>query len=140
MSAFSCPNCESEMYSAIRFWREGKQVEFWDMFVCGDCGRCTNPATKEEMPLDWQPYRKKVKQQGQVNLFGEIENIRSIVDPVPKLVEDHAGRSVCVYRIPADSPVGYATEVRKMAQELNLRGAGRHVPHWYKYRKIKRGK
>lgn len=141
--SFQCPNCESEMCSAIKYWREGKQTEFYDVYKCHDCGQCTDPSTRKALPADWQPARKPTKakvQAGQMDLYGAVADMRAIINPVPKLVESPAGLVVGVYKIPHDPPIGYKVEIARMMNELNVRHTGRQMPHWYKYRKIKRGK
>lgn len=140
LKTYTCPNCDSEMCSGIKFWQEGKQSDSFHAYKCHDCGQLSEAGTRRELPIDYEPPRKQVKGQGQASLFGGIESIRSIVNPVPKLVESPAGLSVAVYKIPADAPIGYRTEAKRMMLELNNRSTGRTMPHWYKYRKIKRGK
>lgn len=134
--AWSCPNCDSELCSAIRFWKP-KQTDFIDMYVCHDCGMAHDPATKQELSTDYQPERKLATVQP--DLFGNIANVRDEIKIVPKLVESPAGLSVCVAMLPQGASVEYAIELKRMMLEINKKSSGREMPNWYKYRKIKRG-
>lgn len=143
VKGFVCPNCSSQFCSGIRFWRDGKQAESWDLYKCHDCGRITQPGTMHEKPADWQPERTLVKRKvasGQVDIFGKIENVRDLVSPVPKFVEAPDGSTITVSLIPVGATQEYRDEVSKMVQELNRTKTGRDQPFWYKYRNIKRGK
>lgn len=133
---WSCPNCGSELCSAIRFWKQ-KQTDFIDLYMCHDCGQATDPATGNELPTNWEPPRKLVP--AQLNLLGEVPNVRSTVSPVPKMVEHPSGLQVGVYRAPEGSTEQYKRELRKMMLEVNNKHSGRENPFWYKYRRIKRG-
>ena len=137
MTKTKCPNCSSEFCSAIRFWKE-KKTDFIDMYSCADCERSFDPATKTEMPNDWQPPRAKA--QGQYDLYGKLDNIRDLIDPVPKMVETPTGEIVGVAHIPANSTQQYRDELTKMMRELNSKYRAKERPQWYKYRKIKRVK
>lgn len=136
-STWACPNCESEMCSAIKFWKP-KPTDYIDAYKCHDCDQLTAPATKEELPEDWQPPRPRAP--GQLDLYGNIKNIRDVIDPVPRMVESPAGMMVGVYRVPKDAPPQYREEIKRMMFEINLKHSGREMPYWYKYRKIKRRK
>lgn len=140
MKGFECPNCGSGFCSAIRFWRDGRQSEGFDLYKCHDCDQITKAGTREAVDADWQPPRKQGKNpRGQVNIFGTIENVRDIINPVPKFVEAPDGSAVVVAFYPNDATPEYREELAKMVQELNRVKTGRDQPIWYKYRKIKRG-
>jgi hypothetical protein len=136
----SCPNCDSEFCSAIQYWRPARQIVkgTFDAFKCHDCGYFFEAGTKKELPKGWQPKRKVA--QSQPDLFGNVANIRDTVNIVPKLVESPAGLTVAVSYIPEGSTQQYKDEVRSMMLEINKSNTGRDMPHWYKYRNIKRRK
>lgn len=140
---FVCPNCGSEYCSGIKFWKEDRNIDSFDLFQCHDCGQATDPGTLQELPSDWQPprkYKKTKTAKGQVDLFGNIKDIRSVIDPVPKLVESPAGHIVGVYHVPDGSTEQYRREVMLMMSQINKSSSGRERPDWYKYRNIKRAK
>lgn len=139
---FECPNCGSEFCSAVRFWRDGRQIDSFDAYACHDCGQVTRAGTTQAISPEWQPPRTVKKSKvatGQVDIFGKIENVRDVINPVPKFVEAPSGASVTVARFPVDATKEYREELHKMIQETNSSRSNRDRPTWYKYRKIRRG-
>lgn len=137
---WSCPNCDSELVSSIRYWKP-RRSEHIDAYACHDCGQLSTPADKRKLPEGWEPYKRKItKKTGQMDLFGKIENIRDVIYPVPKMVESWEGNMVIVSKLPAGMPQQYADELQKMVNELKPQAPRSDRPFWYKYRKLKRGK